>query len=286
MSRAFRGIAACTSHHFPSSVLSYLNSPQGRADYLHAIADLLGRPAHGTVPRGPGVVGLDIGTGPLCVYPLIGHAEYGWSFLATDVDAKSMECAEKLLKSNEGVPIRLRLQPDRQSVLRNVLTPRPGSASATDASDQRDPEVFAFTMCNPPFYSSEAEAASAAARKWRGLARVSKGDGRGAATSTERRGGLRSFGGSASELWAPGGEKAFVTAHIHESAENCKAALWFTSLVSAERSMPKLRAELRASGALAVEELPMATGNKAMRVLAWSFHSDLERAEKILTLLQ
>ena len=50
--------------------------------------------------------------------------------------------------------------------------------------------------------------------------------------------------------------------------------------------MPKLRAELRASGALAVEELPMATGNKAMRVLAWSFHSDLERAEKILTLLQ
>ena len=199
MSRAFRGIAACTSHHFPSSVLSYLNSPQGRADYLHAIADLLGRPAHGIVPRGPGVVGLDIGTGPLCVYPLIGHAEYGWSFLATDVDAKSMECAEKLLKSNEGVPIRLRLQPDRQSVLRNVLTPRPGSASATDASDQRDPEVFAFTMCNPPFYSSEAEAASAAARKWRGLARVSKGDGRGAATSTERRGGLRSFGGSASE---------------------------------------------------------------------------------------
>ena len=39
----------------------------------------------------------------------------------------------------------------------------------------------------------------------------------------------RSFGGAASELWAPGGERAFVTAHIRESAAAPTAALWFTS---------------------------------------------------------
>ena len=48
----------------------------------------------------------------------------------------------------------------------------------------------------------------------------------------------RSFGGTDCELWCDGGERAFVSRQIRESV-NAPPALWFTSLVSAEASLPK-----------------------------------------------
>ena len=61
----------------------YLCPPiPGRADYLHYLADLLA--AGGEVPVGNAIRALDIGTGANCVYPLIGHASYGWWLYARD----------------------------------------------------------------------------------------------------------------------------------------------------------------------------------------------------------
>ena len=71
-----------------------------------------------------------------------------------------------------------------------------------------------------------------------------------------------------------------------ESACAPEAAIWFTSLVSTERSLPKLHAELRASGARRVEELAVSTGNKAMRVLAWSHHDEAVRRAKLAELVR
>ncbi|HAH05927.1 MAG TPA: 23S rRNA (adenine(1618)-N(6))-methyltransferase, partial [Elusimicrobia bacterium] len=51
-----------------------------RADYIHYAADLLGS------PRGEGVRVLDVGVGANCIYPIIGRAEYGWSFVGSDID--------------------------------------------------------------------------------------------------------------------------------------------------------------------------------------------------------
>ncbi|MBL9133973.1 MAG: RlmF-related methyltransferase, partial [Verrucomicrobiaceae bacterium] len=54
----------------------YLCPPvPGRSDYLHHLADLI------SLNRGPQVRVLDIGTGANGIYPLIGAAEYGWSFV-------------------------------------------------------------------------------------------------------------------------------------------------------------------------------------------------------------
>ena len=286
----------------------------GRAEYLHLLADLLASEADGQIiPRGTSVRGLDIGTGCSCVYPLIGHAEYGWSFLGSDVDNASLAAANAIVRANQ-YPIELRLQTNGKRILtRDLLRPN---------------EQLAFTMCNPPFYKSAAEAEGATARKWAGLQRGKKSRGGKGGKGKGGRGGqgasasssvatTRSFAGSESELWTPGGEKAFVARHIRESAQMARAALWFTSLVSAESSLPKLRAELASSGARCVvsepntdfaqkgltrppisahavltrctpahsshaqEELGTATGNKQMRVLAWSYQSDAERRERI-----
>ena len=63
----------------------------GRADYVHHIADLLAESAGtGTIPTGPEIRGLDVGTGASLIYPLIGAAAYGWSFLASECDAAAL----------------------------------------------------------------------------------------------------------------------------------------------------------------------------------------------------
>ena len=42
-------------------------------------------------------LGLDVGTGASCIYPLLG-AKMGWRFLATDVDAESVANATKIVR--------------------------------------------------------------------------------------------------------------------------------------------------------------------------------------------
>ena len=94
----------------------YLCPPiPGRADYLHYLADLLAASNGGEIPRGAGVRVLDVGTGANLVYPLIGHAEYGWRFVGSDIERGALASAQAIIDANEGLAdaIELRLQPSR-----------------------------------------------------------------------------------------------------------------------------------------------------------------------------
>ena len=42
----------------------------GRADYIHYLADLLATTNNGVIPQGETVMGLDIGIGANCIYPI------------------------------------------------------------------------------------------------------------------------------------------------------------------------------------------------------------------------
>ncbi|CAN0401944.1 unnamed protein product [Ectocarpus sp. 12 AP-2014] len=46
------------------------------------------------------LLGVDVGTGASCIYPLLGARVAGWSFLATEIDPVSAEWAEKNVRSN------------------------------------------------------------------------------------------------------------------------------------------------------------------------------------------
>ena len=61
-----------------------------RLNYLLWVEDLL---ALRQAPATGCVRGLDIGTGASCIYPLLGHAHFGWKFVATEVDATSVRAA-------------------------------------------------------------------------------------------------------------------------------------------------------------------------------------------------
>ena len=68
----------------------------GRADYIHHVADLLAATNDGEIPTGLHIKCLDIGVGANCVYPIIGHKEYGWSFVGSDIDRLSLLPLTKL----------------------------------------------------------------------------------------------------------------------------------------------------------------------------------------------
>jgi 23S rRNA (adenine1618-N6)-methyltransferase len=231
----------------------YLCPPiPGRADCIHHLADLLGETAGGPIPRGRAVRVLDIGVGANCIYPLIGHREYGWRFLGSDIDPAALACAQAILAAN-GLEeaIQLRLQPRPGQIMHGLL---------------REGELFDLTLCNPPFHASPAEARSGTERKWRQLGRTQAAP-------------VLNFGGQGAELWCPGGEAGFIGRLVAESADFRARCLWFSSLVSKEANLPGIYTALAKAGAVERRTLPMAQGQKKSRLVAWTFLGADQRAQ-------
>lgn len=235
----------------------YLCPPiPGRADYIHYLADLLADSNGGTIPRGPAVRVLDIGIGANAIYPLIGHAEYGWRFLGSDIDPVALASAKSIIESNGGLAdaIELRRQKSADHILLGVV----------NAGDR-----FDLTVCNPPFHASAYEARNSSERKWRGLGKTRPGS----------KSPTLNFGGVGTELWCEGGEALFIRRLVQESREVYDQVYWFSTLVSKESNLPEVLRVLKKVGAPFVRTVEMAQGQKKSRYVAWSFlHASAQRA--------
>lgn len=245
----------------------YLCPPiPGRADYVHGLADLLassgdGGQAH-VIPRGAAVRALDIGTGANLIYPLLGHREYGWRFVGTDIDVTALRAAEAIADAN-GLHrmIELRHQPVPARIFDGLL---------------RDDEVFDLTLCNPPFHASAADAAQGNQRKRRNLGQR-EGSGTGTGTGTRLNSGGLNFGGQHAELWCAGGEAGFVRRMIRESAGLSTRVCWFSTLIAKSEHLADVRKQLRQAAAQDVRVVGMAQGNKQSRFVAWTFLDATQR---------
>ena len=235
----------------------YLCPPiPGRADYLHSVADLLASCNKKNIPAGPGVRVLDIGTGANLVYPLIGHAEYGWSFLGVDIDEAALANAQKILAKNPELAGSIELR--HQAVWDNIFT-----------GLLRSGESFDLSICNPPFHNSPDEVLAVSQRKWNNLGKPGAKKG-----STQPR---LNFGGGGTELWCNGGERAFVKLMIEQSCNIPKRVLWFTSLLSQGDNLPHIEAALKKARVVESRIIPMAQGQKQSRLVAWTFCANGDR---------
>lgn len=223
----------------------------GRADYVHYIADLLAEQLD-EIPTGNSVKGLDIGTGANLVYPLISHRSYGWTMLGTDINQDSLKNAQHILDQNPDLSsvIQLKSQPDADHIFVNMIKPE---------------DRLTFTMCNPPFHDSEESAMKGNIRKTKNLHQSKKSK------------PLLNFSGQQSELWCEGGELAFITKMIHESALFSTQVFWFTCLVSKKDNLNKLTNLLKKVKAVEVKTIDMAQGQKISRILAWTFIPQKDR---------
>lgn len=226
---------------------NYLCPPvPGRADYIHLMADVLCGKNFGKIPSGPLIKCLDIGIGANCVYPIIGNHEYGWSFIGADIDLVAIENAKKIVDLNPILKdrIELRVQPQPNDIFFGII---------------RKGEFIDLIICNPPFHASEAEARSVTVRKLSNL---------NAEKITEP---VLNFGGQQGELWCKGGEERFIRDMARQSKFFAASCFWFSTSVSKQSHLKGIYEALKTVGALEVKTMPMGQGNKAGRVVAWTF---------------
>lgn len=205
----------------------------GRLDYIHYLADLISDEDDVKI--------LDIGTGATCIYPILGVAAYNWSFVASDIDLKSLDTAQDIIDDNDlGSKIKLRHQEKEEEILKGIL---------------KEGDSFSAVMCNPPFFKSAEEAQGANKRKNKNLGNNT----------------VRNFSGNNNELWYIGGEKAFLHNYLYESSLFKEKSKWFTSLVSKKENIQSLEKSSAKLGAVEFKVIPMSQGNKVTRIACWRF---------------
>ncbi len=233
----------------------YLCPPiPGRADYLHYMAELLARYNYGKVPLGSKVICLDIGVGANCIYPIIGHHEYGWSFIGSDIDPVAIESANKIIDSNPTLKgaVECRLQTNPGDIFYGVI---------------QKGEIIDMVVCNPPFHASLEDSQAETLRKLSNLAQEE------VTTPTQN------FGGQGGELWCDGGEEKFVRAMVRQSRQFLKSCFWFSSVVAKKSHLQGIYDELRKAKAVDVKTIPMGQGNKTSRIVAWTFLKNEEQKD-------
>lgn len=226
----------------------------GRADYIHYMADLLAESNFGRMPNPEKITGLDVGTGASCIYPILGVAEYGWNFTGSDIDPQSLASAKAIIEANAALKdkIELRLQENPKAIFKGII----GSGEKID-----------FTMCNPPFHASAEAAQEGTRRKVKNLS-----------GKTEHSPSLN-FAGISNELIYEGGEHKFVNTMIAESIQVGKNCFWFSTLVSKQSNLKGIYKALESAKAVQVKTIPMGTGNKSTRIVAWSFLAKTEQQQ-------
>jgi 23S rRNA (adenine1618-N6)-methyltransferase len=226
----------------------------GRADYLHHMADLLCESNFGKIPKGDKITCLDVGVGASCIYPIIGVTEYGWNFIGSDIDPKSIESAKNIIESNDLLvsKVECRLQKERKDVFYGII----------DKEDKID-----ISICNPPFHSSSEDAQKENLRKVKNL----KGR---KVKSPEL-----NFAGIPDELICDGGEQKFILNMIKESKKFAKNFFWFSSLVSKQSHLKGIYSLLDSQGVYTYKTITTGTGNKSSRIVAWTFLSRTEQKE-------
>ncbi len=224
----------------------YLCPPiPGRADYLHNMADLLAVYNGNVIPKGNKIKALDVGIGSSAVYPIIGYKEYGWSFIGSEIDDLAIKSVKRILDKNklqEAIEIRVQEKPKR--IFEGIF---------------QEKELIDFTMCNPPFHASMADAKAGSLRKMKNL------------RNKKAPKANLNFGGRKHELVTKGGEENFVKKMIIESKNFANSCFWFSTLISKKSSLEVINETLEEVKAVKVEAIEMGQGNKISRLIAWTF---------------
>lgn len=163
--------------------------------------------------------------------------------VGADINPDAIAAAKANVNATPGLRefIEIRLQEENSSIFKRIV---------------KEGEFYQFTMCNPPFHSSKAEATKGTLLKLKNLGQV--------------RSFALNFGGQANELFCNGGEALFIKRMIKESVLYSTQIGWFTSLVSKKENLPNIYKQLNKLKATH-KTIEMQQGNKHSRFVAWKF---------------
>lgn len=215
-----------------------------RLNYLLWIQDLI----QCIKPKRDKFHGFDIGVGASCIFPLLGikigeQQNEKWTFIASDIDQKSVQFSNKnVIKNKMEQKIKIIHQKNRMHIFRGIISEN------TDENDI----LFDFTVCNPPFFEHLEECGHNKARSNN-------------ATSSEL-------------VFAGGGEIGFIQLMIEEidDLRLHQRINWFSSILGKKSSIKILKAMLNKKGALVVTT-EFFQGRQVRWGLAWSYNEDIKR---------
>uniref|UniRef100_A0A914YV84 U6 small nuclear RNA (adenine-(43)-N(6))-methyltransferase n=1 Tax=Panagrolaimus superbus TaxID=310955 RepID=A0A914YV84_9BILA len=223
-----------------------------RLDYILLVQDLLN--ASNLYDN---VLGIDIGTGPSCVYPLLGAKHCKWNFCATEVNEESVAVALKNVEKNQMNDKITIFQGDESTFFKEIFKAYPD-------------KIFSFSMCNPPFFNKE--------ECEERFQRSDKSDFKNNpnASNTPRAPPSSATVARNSELWVHGGEVDFVTRMIHESALYPSKVQLYTSMIGKKMSISPLKKVLEEYKNLIYATHCIAQGRTKRWVLVWTFNPTIK----------
>ncbi|EXJ70994.1 uncharacterized protein A1O5_05987 [Cladophialophora psammophila CBS 110553] len=189
------------------------------------------------------VIGLDIGTGASAIYPLLAcRQRQQWRFLATEIDEKNREYAQRNILANK-----------LQARIRLIDTDDKGDRLIPTGQLQRFDRID-ILLTNPPFYPSTQSLLDSAHQKSRPP--------------------NSSCTGSTVEMITPGGEIGFVSKIIAESLlpANKRKIQWFSAMLGKLSSVGAVVEHLRESGSGNYTVAEFVQGQRTRRwCVAWSW---------------
>ncbi|XP_003394620.2 U6 small nuclear RNA (adenine-(43)-N(6))-methyltransferase [Bombus terrestris] len=202
-----------------------------RLNYILWIEDLM---KHASFNEMKEVIGIDIGTGAVCIYPLLFAKMYGNQMIATEVDKTSIQTAIEHVKNNNLEDIIKVYKVDERTILKEVI---------------KEDNVYHFTMCNPPFFEIEESSEKI----------IKRLPPRNAPTGNEV------------ELTIQGGERAFIMQMIEESMEIKEKAKIYTTMFGRRSNLLFLLKFLKKKGIENSTWTEFCQGHTKRWGLAWSF---------------
>ncbi|OAX37931.1 S-adenosyl-L-methionine dependent methyltransferase [Rhizopogon vinicolor AM-OR11-026] len=184
------------------------------------------------------VRGFDIGTGASAIYPLLAcRLEPTWSFIATDIDDRSIQLAKQNIAQNsmEGRIVIEHMRAD-DAILQPLHTSQMN---------------FDFVMCNPPFYSSAEDVSRSAEFKELGPNAICSG--------------------AEVEMITPGGETSFVARIFSESLQLRTKCRWYTSMLGKMSSIPDVVCLFREHNVDNYAITEFVQGQTRRWAIGWSF---------------
>lgn len=205
-----------------------------RLNYILWIEDLLE-----IFPKREEINGFDIGTGPCCIYPLLGCKTKNWKFLATEINEESFNWAVKNVNNNNlQNQIRV-IKVDPNTILQDAI--------------RTEDICFDFTICNPPFFNDQNELSAKKSR-------------------TPRRTLPKSMNTpSSTEKSTEGGEVEFIKKMIDESILLKDKVRIFSTLIGKKQSFQIIKNELKKHDIIQFITCEFCQGNTMRWGIAWTF---------------
>ncbi|XP_014614985.1 PREDICTED: methyltransferase-like protein 16 isoform X1 [Polistes canadensis] len=204
-----------------------------RLNYVLWIEDLM---AYAFFTEMKNIKGIDIGTGAVCIYPLLLAKMYGYSMFGTEINETSIESAIENVKNNTLENLIKVIKVDKENIFKEVIN---------------ENEHFHFTMCNPPFFETQGN-----------LDKVIK-----------QRPPRNAPTGSNEELSVEGGETLFVTRMIEESIQIGEKIKIYTTMLGKRKNSLYFPKFLRKHGIKNFTWTEFCQGYTKRWGIAWSFLS-------------